>query len=401
MDTMQKWQKVPLELVHLGARHGSAYSVSQCCFRALVVVVSEEKGRVSVFKGGKFELGVTKKKIAQELLTMYQKNNGVSLDQGLLFDQKHFKAKVTTQMFDPNDDVHVDWYYRHITKCRVQLYKGNEYKTNSSIKPGDMALKCKQKEVRKANETRLLKLKYIEIVKLKIILYNGMPFGGIRYNLCLATRTIDLDLLNAFVEREHFQNGLLAYILQEQLFKEFYPIFNKITFRFEPHLRERIEKFVSDLKIEVDSSDKQFLYYTIHISGANDAGSSSTSSALSLHSSGSAYINPVVPVPSTPLNANLVEENCESLVIRVRKNDIFLHLDVAITRHINWIRPNSIVAKQLKVGDKIVGIKGVEFSMELEHLERMTEKEREENSGQPALPVNTTACPGAELSQPT
>ncbi|KAI1701863.1 disA bacterial checkpoint controller nucleotide-binding domain-containing protein [Ditylenchus destructor] len=381
MDNMHNWQKVAsvsaqeANLDKFGTRHWSACSASHYCPRAIVVVVSEERGRVSVFKGGNVELGVTKKKLVQELLTVFQENSDVSLFQRSLYNIQHFRAKVTTQLFDPNYPSDVEWYFDFVTKCRLQLYKGKEYK-DGAVQP-DMsveAYECKQKEIRKANETRLMKLKYIDVVKLKRIFYGGMPFGGIRYTLNYHTRTIDLDLLNAFVEREHFQNGLMAYILREQFFKEFYPFFVKITFRFEPHLKDRIEKFVYDLNIEVDSSDKQFLYYTLPLSGANNTGPNF------LYSSGLAYVNPVVPMPSTPPNPSLVEENCESLVIRVRKEDIFLQFDVAITKRINWIQPNSILEKQMMVGDKVVGINGVEFSMELKDLERMYQNELQQCS---------------------
>ncbi|KAI1699763.1 disA bacterial checkpoint controller nucleotide-binding domain-containing protein [Ditylenchus destructor] len=67
-------------LQSVGTRHQSAYSVSNYAQKTLTVVVSEEKGRVSLFDRGVIQIGVTKNRLHEELLKKVEYNQ-VTLEQ--------------------------------------------------------------------------------------------------------------------------------------------------------------------------------------------------------------------------------------------------------------------------------------------------------------------------------
>ncbi|KAI1710909.1 disA bacterial checkpoint controller nucleotide-binding domain-containing protein [Ditylenchus destructor] len=127
------------KLKRLGTRHWSAFSLSHYT-SAPIVVVSNEKGRVSLFHRGKLTLGVTKEYLAQMLWDIYSvRKQGDAVSDASLFDEKHFTAYYSAQPFNPT--VHSKWFIEHYVHTRLQLYHDSALiisypKLEVLVKPG-------------------------------------------------------------------------------------------------------------------------------------------------------------------------------------------------------------------------------------------------------------------------
>ncbi|KAI1698457.1 hypothetical protein Ddc_19101 [Ditylenchus destructor] len=183
-------------------------------------------------------------------------------------------------------------------------------------------------------------------------------------------RTIDLQTLAIFGEREFYDNNMIAYFLKNKLCQQIYPGYNKIVFRYSRNLHNLLTKFLCDLQESISDFDTsgEFFFCELDISAtANETESAPTQSS---HGKSLAKTKQVqnkkrktTEKPKAQLIPSLIEEGCETLPIRLERNPYEeFGFGLPFSNKIGWIVKNSIAEEQLRVKDKIVAIDGVALS---------------------------------------
>ncbi|KAI1693496.1 disA bacterial checkpoint controller nucleotide-binding domain-containing protein [Ditylenchus destructor] len=394
VDPQHNWQKAAAEsaensnLALLKSRHRSAYSFSHY-IRALLVVVSEDHGWVSIFHCGNIALNVTKEELKEKLVNAYneeinkQKNdcNFSSYEPAINF--KHFKTYFAIQFLDYNDPDDIDYFCENMVKCRMQFY-GRKFvdlnlgkSADTKLVPYDIA----RKTILENAIVKLMALRLEQTAKFIVLTYGPKRLGGIFYVLQPNDKTINLLTLSIYTERELFNNNVLAYFLKEQLCQNLYSDYNSIAFHFERSMHGAIVHFVDALNPAIETSDVHIHYkLTVKHKLTTNQGKGQQRPVQSAYRkpAGKKKLtvnreleNVVTPIPKAKLVPSLIEEGCETLLIRLKRKDINERFGFGLNslyRQIAWLEPNCIAAKQLRVGDKIVAIDGVEACSELQQF---------------------------------
>ncbi|KAI1697038.1 disA bacterial checkpoint controller nucleotide-binding domain-containing protein [Ditylenchus destructor] len=391
VDSQHNWQKAASEsaknsnLALMKSRHRSAYSISHY-IPALIVVSSEDHGWVSIFNKGNIALNVTKAELKEKLSNAYieeiskQENDFSSYVPAC--NSKHFKTYFAIQFLDYNDPDDIDYFCENMVTCRMQFYRkfvdlGNS--ADTKLVPYDIA----RKTILENANVKLIALRLEQTAKFIVLTYGPKRLGGIFYVLQPNDKTINLLTLSIYTERELFNNNVLAHFLKEQFCQNLYSDYNSIAFHFERSMHGSIIHFVDALSPAIETSDVHIHYkltikHKFTTQHCNRKGQQNSLQSASRKSVGKKKRNvgreltPVVtPIPKAKLIPSLVEEGCETLLIRLKRKDINERFGFGLNslyRQIAWLEPNCIAAKQLSVGDKIVAIDGEEACSELQQF---------------------------------
>ncbi|KAI1694187.1 disA bacterial checkpoint controller nucleotide-binding domain-containing protein [Ditylenchus destructor] len=224
----------PVEVKKRGLRHQSGYSACHYT-KAIIAVVSEEKGQVSLFKHSQYHLDVTMGMLAQELRDAYTKQLSRDSYEAAPFDERHFTAHFSSRNLNIENEIDLKWYYRNFVKTQLELFTGSTllgqkvardtkiYKQiRSVIAPNDAA--GDMESFRRKNWTNFC-----------ILLYGTKRVGGFFYRFDLDRKEIVIERI--CIERELVIYGQLAQFF-EQLCKATYPGIHRIWFFCPTYLIE-------------------------------------------------------------------------------------------------------------------------------------------------------------------
>ncbi|KAI1694661.1 disA bacterial checkpoint controller nucleotide-binding domain-containing protein [Ditylenchus destructor] len=237
-----------------GARHISACYFSKST-SIPIVVISEEKGEVSLFWKGRAQFGIDKEDLKMELFKSYAIQSFLKTKSYLIcteFDDQYFTKLFSLSPCIPNDNGY-KWFFEFYIRNHMDLHKGTTCKLGENeitVNPENPQHYAMVEEWANSNARRYLQSYNNGEMQCFILSQSNKRLGGCFYKIvCKAIVLFDIFLL-----RQLLHNGFALCMFSEVRWKKIYPHCNRIEFFVPRHLVTSFADFIEDLKGKEDPS---------------------------------------------------------------------------------------------------------------------------------------------------